>query len=183
MSKVLLHICCGVCAFWSIERLKQKGYEVEGYFYNPNIQPEPEYQKRKTAIITVSQNSGIIIHQAEYETKAWSKSCQKFPDEPEGGIRCLICYQLRLSKTFQFAAANGFDLFTTTLTISPYKKSSDIFKIGKEIGADMFLEEDFKKQDGFKKTSQLAKEHQLYRQDYCGCLYSKKSKLVTDTKL
>jgi hypothetical protein len=171
MKKVLLHICCGVCALSSILRLRDSGFAVTGFFYNPNIHPEQEYFKRKQAL---AQIGSLEIIEGNYDWENWFKLCQGYNNEPEGGRRCLICYELRLRKTWELCANASFDFFTTTLTISPHKDSSAIINIGKQIGGDKFLAIDFKQDQGFQQTMALAKQNNLYRQKYCGCEYSKR---------
>jgi len=172
MKKVLLHICCGVCAFASIERLKSEGYGVAGFFYNPNIHPLGEFEKRKDVLDIVRNATGVEIIEGDYIPKEWFVLCKHLKDEPEGGARCSICYRMRLKETFLLSKKLEFDYFTTTLTISPHKKSRVIFDIGKQVGADSFLAIDFKKKDGFKRTNELAREYNVYHQNYCGCVYS-----------
>ena len=174
MKKVLLHACCGVCAFACLEKLKSEGFAVSLLFFNPNIHPEVEYLKRLATAGRVSEISSVELLKTTYEPKQWFDKCGGYKKEPEGGKRCLLCYELRLKKTFEIARLKGFDCFTTTLTISPHKRSKGIFNIGKEIGGGFFLDFDFKKQEGFKRTIERAKEHGLYRQNYCGCIYSKR---------
>jgi len=174
MKKVLLHICCGVCALYAIEKLKKEGYVVEGLFFNPNIYPQDEHSLRKEAAHNATDIEDIKMIEGKYEPSLWGDACGQYKDEAEGGMRCNLCYELRLKKTFEKAKDLGFDFFTTTLTISPHKDSRVISEIGKTIGADTFLEMDFKKEDGFKRTMELAKKHNLYRQKYCGCMYSQK---------
>lgn len=174
MKKVLLHVCCGVCALSSIDRLKQEGFSVEALFYNPNIQPHSEYLKRKQAAVTAAQTKEIKITEGEYNNADWLKICGPYKEEKEGGKRCSLCYEMRLKETFLFCLKNNFDYFTTTLTISPHKNSQAIIELGKKIGKDKFLCLDFKKQEGFKKTMEEAKALNLYRQNYCGCEYSRK---------
>jgi len=169
---ILLHICCGICALESINKLKQQNYEVVGYFYNPNIYPEEEYIRRKKVVEKVKEICGIEIIFEEYLPEQWEKICAEYSSEPEGGKRCILCYGLRLKKTFETAKKLNFEYFTTTLTISPHKNSRQIFSIVEQISKEKFLKIDFKKQDGFKKTIELAKLHNLYRQNYCGCIYS-----------
>lgn len=178
MKKVLLHICCGVCAFASIERLKQERFLPQGLFFNPNIQPQDEYSKRKDAAAKVAQLTDIDFIDAEYSVDDWQKATQAYAGEAEGGKRCDICFEIRLQKAFEVAQAQGFDYFTTTLTISPHKKSEKIFEIGKKIGGDKFLPINFKKQDGFKKSIEAAKKLNLYRQNYCGCIYSLQNQIA-----
>jgi len=176
-SNILLHICCGICALESIKRLKQQNYEVVGHFFNPNIYPESEYLKRKQVVEKVAEIYKIRVIYDEYEPQVWENICGSYKDEPEGGKRCLLCYQLRLKKTFEVALKENFGFFTTTLTISPHKKSNVIFEIGEQIGGKKFLKIDFKKQDGFKNTINLAKQLGLYRQNYCGCKFSLKNSI------
>jgi predicted adenine nucleotide alpha hydrolase (AANH) superfamily ATPase len=172
VKKVLLHICCGVCAFHAIEKLKEKGFYVEGFFFNPNIYPESEYLKRKEATEKVGELASIKIRERKYEPKIWFDVCGSYKDEKEGLNRCLLCYRLRMKETLNTVQVLGFDYFSTTLTISPHKNSKAIIELGREMGKDKFLAIDFKKSNGFKKTMDLAKRHNLYRQNYCGCVYS-----------
>ncbi|MFA6282302.1 MAG: epoxyqueuosine reductase QueH [Candidatus Omnitrophota bacterium] len=172
MKKVLLHVCCGVCAFYCIQRLTKEGYYVESFFYNPNIYPEEEYLKRRFAAKEVATITKTKITEGPYVPQAWLKECQDYKDAKEGGERCLICYRTRLIATQKEARDKNFDFFTTTLTISPHKDNNIIAAIGQEVGGGAFLPVNFKKQDGFKKTLELAKKYNLYRQNYCGCIYS-----------
>ncbi|MCM8787511.1 MAG: epoxyqueuosine reductase QueH [Candidatus Omnitrophica bacterium] len=176
MKKILLHICCGVCALHCIEYLKAQKFYVEGFFFNPNIQPQEEYQKRKEYVDRLTDLYQIKIITAPYEPKIWHDICDIYKDEKEGGNRCYLCYSLRLFKTYEVMLKNNFDYFTTTLTISPHKKSNTIFEIANKIDKDKFLAIDFKKQDGFKKTTYKASQFNFYRQNYCGCIYSIKNK-------
>ena len=172
MKKVLLHICCGICALACIEKLKQEGFYVEGFFFNPNIHPFEEYQRRKQALKSPTSIFDIKIHEGLYSDKEWFMLCAPFAREPEGGLRCQHCYKIRLDVAYQFAREKNFDYFTTTLTISPHKNSDMVFNVGNEINPDKFLAIDFKKNNGFKRTQELSKVHNLYRQNYCGCIYS-----------
>jgi predicted adenine nucleotide alpha hydrolase (AANH) superfamily ATPase len=170
--KVVLHICCGVCAAGAAEALAGEGHQVIGFFYNPNIHPEEEYQKRLDVARKVAAELNFPLEAGPYTPAEWLVLTDSLKDEPEGGSRCPVCYRMRLQKTFDFMLSNGADAFTTTLTISPHKSAQIINKIGREIGGDKFLVRDFKKKDGFKRAVQLAKKWELYRQDYCGCIYS-----------
>ena len=170
--KVVLHICCGVCAAGAVEALAAEGRQVIGFFYNPNIHPAEEYQKRLETACKVAQELNFPLEAPDYETEEWFRKTSSLKDEPEGGRRCQVCYRLRLEKTRDYMMACGADAFTTTLTISPHKSAQAINKIGQEIGGEKFLIRDFKKKDGFKRAVQLAKRWELYRQDYCGCMYS-----------
>lgn len=171
---ILLHICCGICAIESINRLKQQNYNIIGFYYNPNIHPEEEFFKRKRVVEEVSKIFNIKIIYGDYEPQVWISLCKGYETELEGGKRCEICYKIRLEKTYNLAKEQNFDFFTTTLTISPHKNSQKIFELGEQIGKEKFLKIDFKKQDGFKKTIDIAKQYGFYRQNYCGCIYSKK---------
>jgi len=142
-------------------------------FFNANIHPYPEYLKRKQAAEKVAEEKGVILEETSYPIFDWLKNHESFSGEKEGGARCASCYRMRLQQTKLTAEEKGYDYFTTTLTVSPHKKSAVIFEIGREIGGDRFLALDFKKNDGFKKSMAAAKELNLYRQDYCGCVYSK----------
>jgi predicted adenine nucleotide alpha hydrolase (AANH) superfamily ATPase len=170
--KVVLHICCGVCAAGAAEVLVNEGHQVLGFFYNPNIHPAEEYQRRLETARMVAQKMKLQLEVPAYEPEEWLSQTSSLKDEPEGGKRCQACYRLRLEKTYDYMAAYGADAFTTTLTISPHKSAQVINKIGQEIGGEKFLVRDFKKKDGFKRTVQLARQWELYRQDYCGCTYS-----------
>jgi len=173
VNTVLLHICCGVCAFYPIERLKEEGFCVVGFFFNPNIHPESEYLKRKQVSEKVAKLTSIEITKGEYEPKIWLDACRDYEDEPEGHKRCFLCYELRLKKTLEVCKEKKFNCFATTLTVSPHKNSKAIIETGESIGGDYFLPVDFKKRDGFKKTIELSKKFNLYRQSYCGCVYSR----------
>jgi len=172
MKKVLLHICCGVCSLYSIDRLKQEGYLVEGLFFNPNIYPYSEYLKRKDAAFKAAEVKGIRITEGRPAFPEWLKVCAGYAEEKEGGKRCFLCYKMRLKEAFDACLKKGYDYFTATLTISPHKDSRVIMELGRQIGKDKFLSLDFKKQDGFKKAVEEAKKLNLYRQNYCGCVYS-----------
>ncbi|OQA92157.1 MAG: hypothetical protein BWY26_00478 [Elusimicrobia bacterium ADurb.Bin231] len=173
-KKILLHICCGVCAGYPVQYLREQGFEVTGYFYNPNIQPKNEYEKRfeNTKKIADILKLPLITH--EEKEDIWYKTTKGLENEKEGGKRCYACFKLRLAKTFITAEQENFDYFTTTLSVSPYKNSEIINDLGSFIGNQLFFPANFKKKDGFKKTSLMAENYGLYRQNYCGCLYSKK---------
>ena len=170
--KIVLHICCGVCAAGAAEALAREGHRVLGFFYNPNIHPVEEYQKRLDVASKVAKELNFPLEAGAYNPEEWLKLTNSLKEEPEGGRRCQVCYRLRLEKAYDYMIACGADAFTTTLTISPHKSAQVINKIGREIGGDKFLVRDFKKKDGFKRAVQLAKKWELYRQDYCGCIYS-----------
>jgi len=171
-KKVLLHTCCGVCAYACLERLKAEGFIPVVFFFNPNIQPQIEYKRRRDSAYTVAETLDIEILEGEYQPLDWYKNLQFYGQEAEGGRRCQLCYRLRLEESFKISVNENCDYFTTTLTVSPHKASSVIIDIGEDIGRGNFLSFDFKKDDGFKKSVSAAKKLNLYRQNYCGCTYS-----------
>lgn len=170
--KIILHICCAVCAAEAAESLIKEGHQIFGFFYNPNIHPSEEYQRRLSAAHRVAQELGFPLEEGVYNPDDWFRETDAFKDEPEGGKRCEICYRLRLDRTYQFMCDRGYDAFTTTLTVGPRKPANLINRTGYEVGGDRFLARDFKKKGGFRRAIELAKQWELYRQNYCGCLYS-----------
>jgi predicted adenine nucleotide alpha hydrolase (AANH) superfamily ATPase len=172
--KMLVHICCAPDALYVMGLLREE-YEVSGYFYNPNIHPHEEYEARKEETKKVARILGFDLIDAPYEEALWHELTVKFKDEPEKGRRCDICYAMRLSRTAHAAAGMDFDSFTTVMSLSPWKKAGTMNKMGKMFGRRYgieFLEANFKKQEGFKKSVLLSRDHRLHRQDYCGCVYS-----------
>lgn len=181
-QKILLHVCCATCALYPYFLLTNYGLAVTFYFYNPNIHPKSEYGKRLKDVIAISKKYGIPLIVDRYEIKKWFRLTESLKEEPEGGKRCLACYQTRLEKTAEIAKKLNFDLFGTTLTISPYKDHTVINTIGKELEKKKnvaYYQSNFKKKNGFKETTKLSKSLGIYRQHYCGCIYSK---LVSSNK-
>ncbi|MEA3328748.1 MAG: epoxyqueuosine reductase QueH [Candidatus Omnitrophota bacterium] len=172
--KILLHICCAVCASACIEKLREEGNQVSGFFYNPNIHPEPEYLKRLNDLENFAKRLNFPFFIGKYDVGAWFKLTKGLEEEPEGRKRCEICFRTRLDETRRFAKQEGFDGFTTTLTVSPHKNSEAINRIGKTLAGSFFLERDFKKRDGFRRAIELSKKYRLYRQTYCGCIFSQR---------
>jgi len=173
-KKMLLHVCCANCSLHPYETLKND-FDVTLYFYNPNIHPKEEYDKRLNFAKIAAQKYGLTLIEGNYDKNNWLEMTYKYRDNPEGADRCEVCFYMRLEKTAVFAVDNDFDIFATTLTVSPHKNSKIINSTGKMLSEKYgieFFEADFKKQDGFKKTMLLSKELQLYRQNYCGCIYS-----------
>ncbi len=182
--KILLHSCCGPCSTACIERLMDD-YEVTVFFYNPNITDEGEYQMRldaqKTVIEKFNERGAFMLSrigfiEGTYKTEEFFRSVRGFEDQPEGGLRCSQCFQLRLSETARKAKCSGFDYFATTLTVSPHKNYKIISEIGKDIAEQFgigYLDMDFKKKAGFQRSLELSKKFGLYRQNYCGCEFSK----------
>jgi len=169
---VVLHICCGVCAAGVMETLAVEGHEIVGYFYNPNIHPQAEYQRRLDAVWTVAKRCGFSLEEGPYDPDVWVGETLLLQGEPECGQRCGVCFRIRLHKTQLCMLSLGADAFTTTLTVSHHKSARVVNQIGQDVGAGRFLVRDFKKNDGFKRAMQLAKEWDIYRQNYCGCVYS-----------
>jgi len=170
--KVALHICCAVCAAGAAERLIQEGHQVRGLFYNPNIHPEAEYMHRMEETQKTAKELGFPLTVADYQPDEWYKTIAGLEKEPEGGKRCYICFRMRMEKTYRFMLDAGCDVFTTTLTMGSNKPVGLFEQIGHEIGGAAFLSRDFKKRDGFKRAGELARKWGLYRQNYCGCIYS-----------
>lgn len=174
-EKVLLHCCCAVCAGYSIEKLLSLGFEPVLYWFNPNIYPADEYERRLSELIRYSKKLSLELILPEQNSEKWKKFVQGLECEKEGGARCIKCFEYRLSEAAKETKKREIKKFTTTLTISPHKNSKNIFAEGKkaaEIYGVEFLEIDFKKQDGFLKTMQIAKTENFYRQTYCGCEFS-----------
>ena len=174
--KVLLHICCGVCAAGVVERLTLEGHRVLGLFYNPNIHPQEEYNRRLEVTLKVAKELNFSLEVASYTPEEWFQETGALENEPEGGKRCEVCFRHRLEKTYLYMLEHRWDAFATTLTIGPRKKSTIINQIGQSISRDHFLIRDFKKKDGFKRANELAKKWDIYRQNYCGCVYSMQEK-------
>lgn len=180
--KILLHICCAVCASSVIERLLCEGHKVTGYFYNPNIHPQDEYKKRLEAARKVAKEWNIDLVEGPYDRQRWFELVKGKEYASEGGERCRICFTMRLKKAFEhYLKEHKFDAFTTTLSVSPLKDAILVNSIGREIGGDeRFICADFKKKDGFKRANELSKEWDLYRQHYCGCIYSLEEELARE---
>ena len=174
-NKLLLHSCCGPCSSSVIERLKDY-FDITILYYNPNIEPIEEYLKRKEEQIRLLNELNIKFMDIDYLNEEYRSKVVGYEKEPENGLRCHICYRLRLEKTAKIAKENNFDYFATTLTVSPYKNAKVINEIGLELQNKYninYLLSDFKKEDGYKRSIELSKKYNLYRQDYCGCLFSK----------
>ncbi len=179
-QRLLLHVCCAPCSSHVLEYLYSQ-YNITAFFYNPNITEEEEYNKRINELKRFTAEAdfakSVTICEGDYEPERFWEMSAGLEAEPERGARCYKCYELRMRKTAQYALENGYDIFTTTLSISPHKNAAWINEIGKalsdELGID-YMYSDFKKQNGYLRSIQLSKEYGLYRQDYCGCIFSKK---------
>lgn len=173
--KLLLHICCAPDATLPCPTLVQEGYETAGFFYGGNIHPEKEYDKRSAALAllcNVFQTKAVYY---SYNPQVWLDATAKMKDEPEGGKRCAKCFELQLEAAAEYAFNNEYTHLSTTLTISPHKNPNLINKIGKNICQSrglVWVEKVWRKNDGFKKSVEKSKELNIYRQNYCGCVYS-----------
>lgn len=182
LPKMLLHSCCGPCSTAVIERLLPD-FDVTVFFYNPNVDDGEEYNRRREAQLKVISwfnnkdhyKGNVKYIEGEYEPELFLEYVKGYEDEPEGGARCSKCFVLRLDKTAKLAAEEKYDYFATTLTVSPHKNFDIIGEIGQELSFKYkvnFLNGNFKRKDGFKRSIELSKEMELYRQDYCGCSFS-----------
>jgi predicted adenine nucleotide alpha hydrolase (AANH) superfamily ATPase len=174
---LLVHTCCAPCSTAVVERLQSEDYDVSLYFYNPNIHPEKEYKKRLKELEKWAKKTGVDLVVAPYEKDKWHEAVKGLEKEPEKGSRCDVCYEMRMSHAAQYAKENFYDVFTTVLSISPHKSADKINKIGNKLCKELkiaYLESDFKKDGGFQRSVELSKEYNLFRQDYCGCVYSNK---------
>ena len=171
-KRVLLHVCCGPCASHCIGVLREQGIEVTLFFSNANIFPEEERLLRLENVRKLATIVGAPLVVDEPPHGDWLAAVAGFESEPEGGARCRRCFGFNLARARDYAVANGFDAFTTSLTVSPHKNSALIFDVGRSLDPERFLPVDFKKNDGFLHSVALAKEYGLYRQGYCGCEFS-----------
>lgn len=184
--KLLLHACCGVCSSSVIERL-YPFFDITILYYNPNIYPEEEYIKRLNTQkeIISKMNLNVKLLEIGYLNQEFEQIAKGLENEKEGGIRCTKCFYLRLEKTAKIASEKHFDYFTTTLSVSPYKDSQRLNKIGEVLEKEYnvkYLYSDFKKKEGYKRSNELAKKYDLYRQHYCGCQYSLNEALEYQSK-
>lgn len=177
--RLLLHSCCAPCSSYVITYLYDY-FDITILYYNPNIHPYEEYKKRKDEQIRLISNfKGVKIIDCDYDNDIYNELIKGLENEPERGSRCTKCFYLRLDKTGEIAKKNNFEYFGTTLTVSPYKNAKLLNEIGEDISKKYdikWLYSDFKKNDGYKKSIELSKKYDLYRQDYCGCIYSKRDK-------
>lgn len=185
--KLLLHACCAPCSSYCLEYLNHF-FDITLYFYNPNIFPEKEYVYRAEeleGLLKKMKLDNVSLVKAEYNDRDFLDKVKGLENEPERGKRCTVCYRLRLESAVEYAEKNGFNYITTTLSISPYKDADRLVSIGEKLAEGKnvrYLTSDFKKKNGYKRSIELSSEYGLYRQDYCGCIYSKKEKLKSDKK-
>ena len=187
-STLLMHACCAPCSSACLERLGNY-FDISILYYNPNITDKDEYLKRveeiKRFISGFKTKYPIKLIEGRYDPKEFFEIAKGLEDEPERGKRCFKCYKLRLEETAKVASLKKFDYFCTTLTLSPYKNATWLNEIGEELNNNYnstYLYSDFKKKNGYKRSIELSKEFDLYRQDYCGCVYSLRDELERKKK-
>ena len=184
--RLLLHSCCAPCSSYVMEYLAAH-FDITIFYYNPNISPESEFRFRaeeQTRLIE-EMGLGISYQLGRYDPERFFALAKGLEQEKEGGERCARCFRLRLEETAQLAKEQGFDYFTTTLSISPHKNAQVLNRLGEEIGNAYgvpYLFSDFKKKNGYRRSCELSTEYNLYRQDYCGCIYSKLQSLGTPSQ-
>lgn len=178
VPRLLLHSCCAPCSSYVLEYLSRY-FEITVFYYNPNIYPPEEFGKRveeqKRLIAQLPAEHPISFLDGPYEPERFYEMARGLEQIPEGGERCFKCYRLRLSETAEMARAGKYDYFTTTLSISPLKNAEKLNEIGGQLAKDYgvdYLYSDFKKRNGYKRSTELSREYGLYRQDYCGCVFS-----------
>lgn len=180
--KLLLHSCCAPCSSYVLEYLSQY-FSITVFYYNPNIYPPEEYDHRvcelRRLIGQMPFKNPVTLVERGYDPQEFYEAVKGLEAVPEGGERCFACYRLRLERTAQLAAELGADYFTTTLSISPYKNAAKLNEIAEELGeiySLAALPSDFKKKNGYRRSIELSAEYELYRQDYCGCVFSKRER-------
>lgn len=175
---LLLHSCCAPCSSYVLEYLSQY-FRITVFYYNPNIYPESEYRMRvreqQEFIARFPAKHAIRFAEGAYDTQRFYALAKGLEQVPEGGERCFRCYELRLREAGMLAKEQGFDYFTTTLSISPLKNAQKLNELGARLAEELgvrYLHSDFKKKNGYRRSTELSKEYGMYRQDYCGCVYS-----------
>ena len=186
--KLLLHACCAPCSSYVLEYLSRY-FSIVLFYYNPNISPQQEYEKRVAEVRRLLQEmplaGPVTLTLGDYEPERFFDLAKGHEAEPEGGDRCTLCYRLRLTEAAQAAKDLACDYFTTTLSISPYKNAEKLNTIGAELAKEYgvpYLFSDFKKRNGYKRSIELSREYHLYRHNYCGCVYSRAAALALDAK-
>ncbi len=174
--RLLLHVCCAPCAGACLERLRPD-YQVTLFFYNPNIHPVAEYRARAEEVRRWAAQEGVTLIKPDYDAPRWFELVKGHETDPEKGPRCAICFRMRLTETARVAVEGAFELFATTLTISPHKVTNMVFRAGQAAAKEhgiKFLAQDFKKQGGFQRSLEISRQYGFYRQDYCGCIFSRR---------
>ena len=167
-ARLLLHCCCAPCATSVIERLKDS-FEVTLYYFNPNIMPKSEYDLRAENLKKLAEINKLPLIIEDYQPECFLSFASDMKDCPEGGSRCASCIKMRIDRTCQYATEHGFDLFCSTLSVSPHKNAVIINAFGESADKDKWLHNDFKKRNGFLRSTELCREYGIYRQSYCGC--------------
>ena len=183
-DSLLLHACCAPCSTACLERVANF-FKVTVFYYNPNITDENEYRKRieeiKKLLTLINPKYKVELLEGDYDPNKFFEMAKGLETEPERGKRCYKCYEMRLEETAKIASKLGFNNFCTTLTLSPHKNANWINEIGEKLNNEYesnYLYSDFKKKEGYKRSIELSKQYDLYRQDYCGCIYSKRDRQV-----
>ncbi|MCR4874378.1 MAG: epoxyqueuosine reductase QueH [Clostridia bacterium] len=179
---LLLHACCAPCSSYCVEYLSQY-FDITLYYYNPNIESQEEFDKRFKEFEKIDERFNVKVVKEIYNAKEFYDSVKGYEDCKEGGDRCTICYRLRLQKSLEYAEKHHFDYFASTLSISPYKNAEKLNTIGENISKGssvLYLINDFKKKGGYLRSTVLSKEMDLYRQAYCGCVFSKRDAVKED---
>ncbi len=174
--KMLLHVCCAICASHVLDLLKDE-FDITVFFYNPNIHPKEEYNLRLSEVrrLIKEMNLDIDVIDGVYNTQDFFDKTSMYKKEREGGLRCTECFKIRLGATAEFAKKNGYDCFTTTLSISPHKNSNILNEVGTDLGIEhrvKYVQANLKEKVGYKKANEISKRYDIYRQQYCGCVYS-----------
>ena len=179
MPKLLLHSCCAPCSSYVLEYLSPY-FHIYDFYYNPNISPKREYEERKEELIRLiekmSLQNEVVFLEGIYEPEKFFEMAKGLEQLPEGGERCFKCYEMRLRESAKIAKEQGADYFATTLTISPLKNAQKLNELGESIAKEYgvaYLPSDFKKKNGYKRSVELSTQYELYRQNYCGCIFSK----------
>lgn len=187
--KLFIHSCCAPCSSYVLEYLSEF-FDITVFYYNPNIYPKDEYDRRveeqQRLIQEIPARSKIHFMVGDYQPEDYFREVKGLEEEAEGGNRCFKCYELRLKEAAQKASALGFDYFTTTLSISPYKNAEKLNEIGERFANEYkvsWVPSDFKKKNGYKRSIELSKEYNLYRQDYCGCIFSKRDRELKNSNI
>lgn len=188
VPRLFLHACCAPCSSYVLEYLSDY-FEITVFYYNPNISPKEEYEKRveeiQRLIGEMQFSHPVTFLEGTYHPEEFYDMAQGLENVPEGGERCFKCYRMRMEEAARLAALGGYDYFTTTLSISPLKNAAKINEIGEELSGIYrvpHLPSDFKKKNGYKRSIELSAEHELYRQNYCGCIFSRRDTRGTSVK-
>jgi predicted adenine nucleotide alpha hydrolase (AANH) superfamily ATPase len=172
--KFLLHACCAPCSPYVLQTLT-RDYNVTVYFYDPNIHPYTEYQRRFEELKKYLETLEIPLVEGEYDVRRWFDECREYRHEPERGARCEVCFSMRMDVTARYASEHGFPYFGMMMTVSPQKDAEVLNRVGTRSGEKydvLYYPSNFKKKEGWKKSVEMSRELGFYRQDYCGCIYS-----------